>query len=151
MRGELVAVVHRYCFHLLCATIGSVIGAFFVDALLTPIFREPTVPAALICGGVLGYLVNKRLVHLSASFVWVPPAIWLLRGILEAVNSFSPTWARTNLSSYIWNDFFGPNCQGSECLNELVFTAPFAGAVAYSISACFAWLQARNTALKPTA
>jgi len=141
-----MAVVQRYCFHLLCATLGSAIGAFFISWWLGPLFKGAMVPAAVICGGVLGYVVNKKMMHLSASFVWILPAIWLVRGILDAAKSFSPGWAGTNLSSYIWDNFLGPHCGATECLNELVFTVPCVAAIAYSTSACFAWLKARNNA-----
>lgn len=124
--------------------IGATVGVFIIYWPLGAIFKEPIVPAAIVGGGLLGYLVNKKMVDLSASFVWILPSIWLFREILDTAKTFSPSWAGTNLSSYIWDNYFGSQCGGSECLNEVLFSAPCVAAIAYSVTAFFAWLKMRR-------
>jgi hypothetical protein len=74
---------------------------------------------------------------LTGLLVWLVPLAWLIYGISESAMSYSQAWAHQSRSAYIWDNFFGTHCSGTECLNELLFTAPFLSSVAYSLTAYF--------------
>jgi hypothetical protein len=74
----------------------------------------------------------------TALLVWLVPLAWLIYEIRDSAASYSELWAHQSRSAYIWDNFFGTHCGGSECGNELLFTAPFLSSVSYSIAAFFA-------------
>jgi hypothetical protein len=49
-----------------------------------------------------------------------------------------------------WDTFFGTKCGGSECFYQLLITAPFYGAVAYSAGAAIAHCRGRKRTSLPS-
>ena len=60
--------------------------------------------------------------------------MWLFPAVLLVWNVFSwkPYTSRSNLGD-AWANYFGSDCDGSECLYEVFLTAPFFTSVAYSV------------------
>jgi hypothetical protein len=136
-KKHLVMLPVRYLGHLGSATLAAGIIWMILSLMLSGLFREPLLPAALLAGAIMGYLVNRNMRDLSARLVWIIPLVWLIYGIHDDTGSFSQAWAHQSRSAYIWDNFFGTHCSGTECLNELLFTAPFLSSVAYSLTAYF--------------
>lgn len=140
----------RHVGHLGSATLAagviSVILSVVLDFLLPRGIDESLSLSPLFAGAIVGYLVNRNMRDLSARLVWIIPLVWLVYGIQDATGSFSQAWANKSLSAYIWDNFFGTHCGGTECLNEILFTAPFLSSISYSITAYFASQNIRDVA-----
>jgi hypothetical protein len=134
----------RYLGHLGSATLAAGIIGVILSFMLSGIFKEPLLPGALLGGAVMGFLVNRNGWDVTALVVWLVPLAWLIYGIRDSSASYSEAWGQQPRSAYIWDTFFGTHCSGSECLNELLFTAPFLSSVAYSITAYFASKNIRD-------
>jgi len=109
-------------------------GAISAMLQLTLLFRAPFFLGALLGGAIMGYLVNRNVRDLMALLVWLVPLAWLIYGIRDFTASYSEVWAHQSRSAYIWDNFFGTRCSGSECLNELLFTTPFLSSISYSVT-----------------
>jgi hypothetical protein len=136
-KKHLVMLPVRYLGHLGSATLAAVIISVILDFLLSSAIKEPRLLSALIAGAIMGYLVNRNMRDLSARLVCIIPLVWLIYGIHDDTGSFSQAWEHQSRFAYICDNFFGTNCSGTECLNELLFTAPFLSSVAYSLTAYF--------------
>jgi hypothetical protein len=89
---------------------------------------EPYFLAPILAGFVLGALSHRFFGTRSAAWVWALPSAILLWNILTWKNGgYSPYWRD------VWNNYFGADCGGSECMYELFVTAPFYTSVAYSL------------------
>jgi hypothetical protein len=115
-----------------CATLAA--GAIAAMLQVTLPFRIPFFLGALLGGAIMGYLVNRNVRDLTALLVWLLPLAWLIYGISESAMSYSHAWAHQSRSAYIWDNFFGTRCSGSECLDELLFTTPFLSSISYSVT-----------------
>jgi hypothetical protein len=131
-KKHLVMLLVRYLGHLGSATLAAGIIAAAVE--ITVPFRDPFFLGALFGGAIMGYLVNRNVRDLTGLLVWLVPLAWLIYGISESAMSYSQAWAHQSRSAYIWDNFFGTRCSGSECLDELLFTTPFLSSVSYSIT-----------------
>ncbi|MGZ7056429.1 MAG: hypothetical protein ACXVK3_12935 [Candidatus Angelobacter sp.] len=129
-------LIVRYLGHFGSATLAAGVIAVVVE--VTVPFRDPFFLGALLGGAIMGYLVNRNGRDVTALLVWLVPLAWLIYGIRDSAASYSEAWAQQSRSAYIWDNFFGTHCSGSECLNELLFTAPFLSSVSYAITAYFA-------------
>jgi len=95
----------------------------------------------ILGGVVLCLLANRKVMSASSYFVWIVPMF------LFCVSFFQ--WPSSS-SADLWQTFFGPNCQASECLYEMFLTGPFFCSIAYSLTA-FLWSFAtRHAATIPT-
>jgi len=129
-------LIIRYLGHFGSATLAA--GVIAVVLEVTMPFRDPFFLGALLGGAIMGYLVNRNMRDLTALLVWIIPLAWLIYGIRDSSAHYSEVWSHQSQSAYIWDSFFGTHCGGSECMNELLFTAPFLSSVSYSITAYFA-------------
>ena len=111
----------------------------FVDHLVDQrVFRvlidNPYFLAPIVVAFVLGLLSNR--VWKTNSGFWV----WLLQTLILVWNVFS--WksytSRSNLAD-AWANYFGSDCGASDCLYEVLVTAPFYTSVAYSLG----WIAMR--------
>lgn len=127
----------RYVLHVAIATVGGLIFAFFGSSVFSggAVFNEPVWSAAIIGGAVLGFLVNRRFRDGYAALAWVIPLVWVVYGVFDEAHHFSHAWSQQTLLGDLWDNFFGADCGGSECLYELLFSAPFLSSLAYSLSA----------------
>lgn len=124
--------------HLLIAVVGSFLVYLPFYVVLSTLLKEPLLPAVLLAGAVVGYFMNRKEKDRSAYFIWVVPLIFVGYEILDNSRSFSQSWAHQSFPRFIWDNFFGQECGGSECLDELFFTAPLFAATGYSVAAYFA-------------
>lgn len=89
-------------------------------------------------GALVGFWLNRRDCSRAASWVWLAPL---------ALTAFSlPVYFRFPMDlgwSGVWTAYFSKNCGGSECLVELMETAPLITCVAYSLGALWARRQCR--------
>jgi hypothetical protein len=115
-----------------CAA-GSVIGALLQsDGTMNLLLLALPV---VIVAGTAGLVANRWSQSRTASWVWVPCGIlvaWLLIG--ESTGWTNRTRPE-GIPVYVWNQFLGSRCGETECIDEVLGTAPFLGAVAYSLAA----------------
>jgi hypothetical protein len=156
--GELTNVLKRLVEHTAIAMAGGVICSMLVglsfDGILCALGLEGTVrslasawygPAVWWPGLVLGFFVNRRMLHRTACFVWLPGLLWLAWGILSVATSWGPvgmssmTHVRVELFPMSHRDYDA--CAVSECLGPLVWTWPAVNAVTYSIGAALGILS----------
>ena len=133
-----IMFIVRYLGHFGSATLAAGVIGVCLSFMLSGVFKEPLFLGALLGGAIMGYLVNRNMRDATALLVWIIPLAWLIYGIRDSAASYSEVRAQQSRSAYIWDSFFGTHCSGSECLNELLFTAPFLSSVSYSITAYFA-------------
>ena len=103
----------------------------FLFRLTDRISGEPLWAPEIVAGLLFGWLAYKRAPSRLAFGSWAVPGAILLWNVAS--------WQRT-MSQYdsTWSTFFGTGCGGSECLYQLVLTAPFYTSVAYSAGAVIA-------------
>lgn len=140
---ELRAGSGRYLINLAVAWPG-VMAVIFGCAILTgavwlkwldPLIEPPVFPLQLAAAFLLGLALNRHFSSRVACWVWIPPLAILAWDVSNWANSPAPLWDRTSAWRDVWNNYFGTQCQGSECLNELLLTGPFYTAVLYSLGA----------------
>jgi hypothetical protein len=64
--------------------------------------------------------------------------IWMAFGVCTLANAWSPAWSHEpNRWAYAEGNLLGPTdrCGASECLDTLMYTAPFIISIAYSVGA----------------
>lgn len=132
----------RFLGHLGSATLAACLIAALLEVAIP--FKDPFFLGALLGGAIMGYLVNRKVRDITAYLVWIIPLAWLVYGIRDSAASYSQVWAHQSRSAYIWDDFFGTHCGGSECLNKLLFTGPFLSAISYSITSYLLSIKNRN-------
>jgi hypothetical protein len=84
----------------------------------------PCIAAGLLAGQFLYRSIPSRLAFLA----WLPPAAFLLWSAWSWQKSMA-------VYDSTWDTYFGKNCGGSECLYELLLTAPFYTGLGYSLGA----------------
>jgi hypothetical protein len=99
----------------------------FLFRLSNRVSGEPVWAPEIAAGLLFGWVAYKRLPSRLAFFSFAIPA---------AILAWSAASWRSIDST--WDTFFGAGCGGSECLYQLFITAPFYGAVAYSVGAVIA-------------
>lgn len=105
----------------------------FMDHLVDQrVFRvlvdNPYFLCPIVAAFVLG-LFSHRVWKTNASFwLWVVPAVFLVWNVF----SWKSYTSRSNLAD-AWANYFGSDCGESECLYEVLVTAPFYTSVAYSV------------------
>jgi hypothetical protein len=149
---QLTNVLKRLVEHTAIAMAGGVICSMLIglsfDGILCALGLEGTVrrlasawygPAVWWPGLVLGFFVNRRMLHRTAYFVWLPGLLWLAWGILNMATSWVPVGmssmkhVRVELFPITHSDYDA--CAVSECLGPLLWIWPAVNAVTYSIGA----------------
>jgi hypothetical protein len=97
-------------------------------------FWGPTFLAPGLIGLAGGFFVGRRSPRLLSWFVFLIP---LILGIWELV-----TWIRlephgNEIAGLLRDNFLGTRCGASECLEELLITAPLIASIAYAMGAEF--------------
>ena len=107
-------------------------GGNFVDQMVDqPIFErvgQPYYLMLLLAGFTLGALGRRFSRTREAAWVWVLPFCILLWNIF--------TWKTGGYGAYwqgVWDNYFGSDCGGSECLYEFLVTVPFYTSLTYSL------------------
>jgi hypothetical protein len=149
-RFQVSSLIWLFLFHLFVAVICSMVIGFFPEAFAGRYYLntglEPYSPAILVTAITLGYLLNRKLGHSAAIWVWVAGLVWLTYGIYDESRFWHNTLHSSRLS-FILDDFFGPTskCGGNECLGEFLFTTPAAATLGYSLGAVFGLRSYRKT------
>jgi len=141
--------------HSLLATVGCFVGAFTIGFMVAGLialwssgpgnivdravdswfFRycvdNPYFLLPIFFSFCLGSIVFRFSKHSSAAWAWVLPGTILLLNILPSMSDRS--------GQGIIQNYFGRDCGSNECLDQLLFTAPFYTSVAYSLG----WLSRR--------
>jgi len=84
----------------------------------------PVFVLSIAMAGLMACAVGRWNHRRPNPWVWIPFTMILLLAMVTERGS-------------TWNGFFGNNCDGSECIGQVFFTAPFVSAVAYSVTALF--------------
>jgi hypothetical protein len=126
-----------FLFHLLIATIGTVLLSGFVAFLLEHFLNRDVVSLIalgpffllpIISGLVLGYFLAPVFPSRGIRWIWAVPAFFL---ILNIMRSFSNSYERKN----VWVNEFGPQSRCTACLDETFLTAPLIGCIGYAAGA----------------
>ncbi len=113
-----------------------------------------------LCAGLAGLLVSPRFVSLDpyqGPYFWGPvlfglgggallgrserPLLLLLLCLLPAIQFYREYLTYLHSSSkevaakYMFDNYLGSNCGGTECLGQLFVTTPLVGALCYTIGA----------------
>ena len=134
----------------------SVLAGLAFDGVLCALGSEGTVRRlasawygpAIWWPGILGFFVNRRMLHRAACFAWLPGLVWLAWGILSILSTatswgpveMSPmTHLRVELFPLTPSDYEA--CAVNQCLGPLLWTWPALSAVTYSIGAALGLLS----------
>jgi len=134
-RDPIVAFVIHCAIALAACGAGVVVGAWWDDGSFS-LFRQslPVIAIAAIAGRASGGWLKSR----AAAWIWIPSALFLvLLLVAEAGGWTDRTRPPEGVAAYAWNQFVGPRCGPTECFDAIFGTAPFLGAVAYSLAARF--------------
>jgi hypothetical protein len=107
-------------------------GSLMERAVDQPIFRigadNPYFTGPVVVSFLFGAFSRRFFRTRSALWVWVLPTLVLLVDILTwQSHSSRSRWAD------VWANYFGSSCGDTECLGELLVTAPFYTSVAYTL------------------
>ena len=92
---------------------------------------EPFWIPEIVAGLVIGWFSYRRWPAKSAFWTWLIPAVFL--GVSAA------SWqVHSSLYDSTWNTFFAFDCGNSECLYQLLFTAPLYTGFGYAVGAYLA-------------
>lgn len=132
---RVLRLTSRFIFHLIVALVLGCFGGFILAATIGPLFSRLGPPlsrldlgafiaaAGFFSGAVVSSLIKDR----TATFVWVPPLLFLLYHVTMWHNYAPESWMKN-----VWNNFFGGNCGESGCIYDLTVTYPFYAAVSYA-------------------
>ena len=156
--GQLTTGLKRLVEHTVIAMAGGVICSMLaglaLDGALCALGLEGTVrrlasawygPAVWWPGTVLGFFMNRRMLHRAACFVWLSGLVWLAWGILSVATSWGPvemssmTHVKVELFPMTRSDYNA--CAVSECFGPLLWTWPALSSVTYSIGAALGLLS----------
>ena len=125
-----------YLLSVMLATLGVWFSAgIFGDTIIPILGREavnrlqttPYYPLEIAFALLLGYLSRARLKGSYSYYVWVPPMLYLIWGIVP--------YFRLGLgTSEVASRFFGANCW-PHCEDQYVWTVPFYTSALYSLGA----------------
>jgi hypothetical protein len=89
-------------------------------------------PFTTVCAGLLGFMVASRWHDRDSVWVWIPGVLWFAMGVYET--GWQMGAAPSNYISVAVANLFGPRnkCAESECLYELLVTAPLMCSIIYS-------------------
>jgi hypothetical protein len=93
----------------------------------------------ILAGFLLGVVGRRYFIGREGFWVWVIPTLALALGMITT-RPYGP-YSRWE---YIWDNFFTSRCGETECIAELVSTAPFYTSIAYSLGAIITQLTARR-------
>lgn len=96
------------------------------DTVVGHFIESPVWGLGIICAFALGCAVYLILRSNSALFAWWVPVLLLIWNVL--------TWPSSGSGS-VSDTFFTADCGGSECVYQLLVTAPFYASVAYAFGA----------------
>lgn len=128
----------RYIAEAAAGTIGAVVLG---EALASPVDRavpalggileEPVFLGPICIALILGCAVTLKFGYRRSSiWVWAAGLLVFILFLGDWMTSIrAHHWTR------VWDNFFGRDCNDSECLYELIATAPFYTSLAYSIAA----------------
>jgi hypothetical protein len=116
-------VLHSVIAFLACVG-GTVLGALLQPhaGLFSPIRQFA---AVCVLAGFAGYCAKAWSESRAAFWIWIPPGLVLAQSLFFSERAWPSAWKQ----------YFGPDCSSSECLYALFLTAPFLGAVTYSLAA----------------
>lgn len=135
---RLMSWLPRYIAEALVGTVGAgVVGGLFLAGLMTAITHRSTfldTPlniGPIIAGAVFAALVTLKFGYRKTSvFVWLAGVLIFAVFLREWTNEIQARrWGR------IWDNFFGANCGATDCIDELLATAPLYASIAYSFTA----------------
>lgn len=107
---------------------GAISGGRIFESRIFMLVNEPYFVAPIVVSFTFGFVGRHYFHPKSGAWVWVVPMAFLLFGVLSWKNGgYRPYWLD------VWNNYFGSQCGGSECLYEWTLTAPFYTSVAYTI------------------
>jgi hypothetical protein len=139
--------------HFALSAITAIIIGLPIEARFSSFYKnswiEPLSPCTAVVAGLLGFLVARWWGDRRAFWVWVAGLVWFVFGLHESYSGWSPAWFHETRAQYTFDTLLGPGtrCSGSECLGELIFTAPLVCSVAYSVCA---WVTLRKVEKSPT-
>jgi hypothetical protein len=144
--------IYRFALEILLATIGPTIvvvlvGGLIIDPIMQRFIPGPSSPIPFsdwlvqaIAGAVASWLFFWRTKKIPSHWVWVPATLWLFllaRDDFTIVMKNPVGYQFVNPWRYVYDNYIGTNCSGSECLGEFFGTMPFASSVAYSLIGLF--------------
>jgi hypothetical protein len=109
------------------------------------LIQQPYYVGIVLGGFVLGTFSHRFFRPRAAYWVWIIPA-----GIL-VWNIF--TWEAAPSQLYwpdVWNNYFGSDCGGSECVYEVFVTVPFYSSFAYALGSIATALVRRSADGSPS-
>jgi len=148
----------RWIYHTIWATLGAILmgilptlpfivanllmmnrlktGAYVTDVLTVP----PYSPICLLSAFIIASVVVRRRPDIEATLVWVIPLALLIIGVF----SWNRYPGQADWWKDMWDNYFGRNCGGSECVYEFMVTEPFFTSLAYTLGACIAIARTRS-------
>ena len=137
-RGNILYLI-RVLLHFMGAVVGGFIVGMLPEFLLGSVYHntiiEPYSPFVAGSAAVVGYATTRKLHDSAARMVWIAGSIWLLWGMLALATSWDATWSHSSRIDYVLDNLLNNNCGATECLNELLYTTPWACSLAYSLAA----------------
>ena len=127
----------------IACTVGSILGAAWNGGGTFSLWRQalPVILAGATAGHVAGAWSQSR----AAIWIWVPPGLLLGWLLISESTGWTDRTRPEGVPLYVWNQFIGPRCGETECTDAILGTAPFLGAVAYSLAAKIARQRGGNT------
>jgi len=143
-RQDHLAPIKRYAKHLAVAWPGLFAASVVVAGVAPRGLQRvvdmpgpaPYFPFSVFLGLAAGWAMNLKCCDREASWVFVPPLVWMLIVVYgDLAAGPKPGW------SQVWTNELSNACLGTECLGEALATAPLYAALAYALAATLARLR----------
>ena len=148
LRFVIYSLISSYGVVFLCSLLELTVGIPFgsQNRFLDYMFFGPTFAVPVIIGLVFGYRFGNGLATLYSRLLFVMPlfiAVWEIGGWMKY------RYSGENLLASIVDNFFTSRCGGSECLEELMITAPLLSSLAWIFGSELRWLCTRLRKPRP--
>jgi len=113
-------------------------------------YVEPFAPFAMSVSAMLAIFTTRKLFDDAAVWVWIPGTLLFIVGVVELVRGWSSAWDKSGSAlRYAALHLLTPNCGSTECLEQLLFTAPFVCSISYSVASFVTFRYLRQRRVPP--
>ena len=142
-----VVVCHFAAACLVSIVVGFVPEGMIGERLYAGTVLQPFFPFIACVAALLGFLVARFWPDGRAHWAWIPGLLWFAFGIyfdvLAGGGWRTASWGhQTPPFRYVLDNLLTSRCGDTECLYELLYTAPFVSSITYSLAS---WMTLKFT------
>jgi hypothetical protein len=127
--GSLLAFLIALPVGYLSSGVGNIVDRAVDTWIMRYLADEPFFIFQVLTAACVGFFTYRFSKSRAPAWVWLIPAAILVVNVVPRLLGSSPGSG----SKWVFDNYFGHGCGGSECLYELFVTAPFYTSIAYAV------------------